>query len=296
MGRLMKAFFFKLARDLTFRITLIIGAAMAVVITLLYFIVQSFLTDALGEGMDGVKFLCGQGMLISSMSPIQNFGLVIPINLIIFTCLEFSHGTIRNKIIAGNSKFKIYASLYLTGLVFALSLLFVYIFICTGLGSIFGGFNLKDAVFSGLNASRYTVEYILKMLLICLVTYACIVSMTIFFAALFRSIGPCIPIVIILLLGCYYLVSITSVVALFLDEDQSEILLNIFRIVDPLYAIASSETQGVNPVMTEYGLEYEYYIAKMNDVTFYGGLANNIVYAGAFFGFGALIFTKRDIK
>ena len=166
MGRLLKAFFFKLSRDLTFRITLIIGAVMAVAISLLYFGMQKFLLDELGGGVEGVKLVCGQMMFTTSMSPVQNYGLVIPINLIIFTCLEFSQGTIRNKIIAGNSKFKIYASLYVTGLVFALSLLSVYILICTGFGAIFGGFNLKDNVFnvlgmslSGATGVRYTVEY-----------------------------------------------------------------------------------------------------------------------------------------
>lgn len=302
MGRLMKSFFFKLSRDLTFRITLIIGAALAVGITLLYFVLQKFLAESLD--LAGVKFISGQSMLISSMSPIQNFGLVIPINLIIFVCLEFSQGTIRNKIIAGNSKLTIYSSLYLTGLVFALSLLGVYVLLCTGLGSIFGGFNLKDVVFSGLTGSKYTAEYLVKMVFICLVTYSCIVSVTVFFAALFRTIGPCIPVIIILLFACYYLASIVQVVVLFLEENQAEIVLNVLRIVDPLYAISSNEiarsylVDGSGQyVLDEYGEKIVTDSwSQMNNVTFYGGLANNLIYGGIFFGFGALIFTKRDIK
>ena len=297
MGRLMKAFFFKLSRDLTFRITLIIGAVMAVGISLLYFGLQSFLAKEMD--MEGVKFISGQSMLVTSMSPIQNFGIVIPINLIIFVCLEFSQGTIRNKIIAGNSKLTIYSSLYLTGLVFALSLLSVYLILCTGLGAIFGGFNLNETVLSGLSGSKYTVEYMLKMGLICLVTYSCIVSVTVFFAALFRNIGPCIPVIVILLFACYYLVSIVQVVTLFLEVDNpqvAETVKNLFRIADPLYAIASNETVGVDPVVVGGETMYSSYVTKMNDVTFYGGLGSNLIYGGIFFGCGALIFTKRDIK
>lgn len=294
MDRLMKSFFFKLSRDLTFRITLIIGTAMAIGLSLLYFLLQRFLAAELG--LEGVKLISGQSMLVTSMSPIQNFGIVIPINLIIFVCLEFSQGTIRNKIIAGNSKLTIYTSLYLTGLVFAISLLSVYVLLCTGLGSIFGGFNLNETVLSGLSGSKYTLEYLLKMVLICLVTYSCIVSVTVFFATLFRHIGPCIPVIVILLFAFYYLSQIVVGVTLFLEEDKAEIVLNVLRVVDPLYAIASSETVGVDPVVVDGETVYSSYVTKMHNVTFYGGLANNLIYGGMFFGFGALIFTKRDIK
>ena len=40
MGRLFKAFFFKLSRDLTFRIVLIIGAGIAFFVTALYLMID----------------------------------------------------------------------------------------------------------------------------------------------------------------------------------------------------------------------------------------------------------------
>ena len=99
MARLLKAFFFKLKRDLTFKITLIVGAATAIFTAIILMFMQ--------EG----KALTGPTMLFTSLSPIQNYGFALPINLISFICLEFSQGSIRNKIIAGNSKLKIYISL-----------------------------------------------------------------------------------------------------------------------------------------------------------------------------------------
>ena len=96
MGRLFKAFFFKLTRDLTFRIVLIIGAGIAFFMTALYLMI-----DLGVEGLAGdtdVKFLTGPNMLLTSFNPTSNFGLAIPICLITFTCLEFTQGTIRNKI------------------------------------------------------------------------------------------------------------------------------------------------------------------------------------------------------
>ena len=105
MNRIIKAFLFKLKKDLTFRITLIVGLSVAVLMTLI-----NFLIDFSSRDETGIKFaMCnGQNLLLSSLSPIQNFGLAIPINLIAFTVAEFTQGVIRNKIIAGNSKRKVY--------------------------------------------------------------------------------------------------------------------------------------------------------------------------------------------
>ena len=211
----------------------------------------------------------------------QNFGIAIPVNLITFTCLEFTQGSIRNKIIAGHSKFKIYASLYLSGLVFTFLLLGTYILICTGLGTIFGGFNLEDMVYTGLLYGQVTVEHIVKMIVICIFTYVSIVSFTIFFATLFRSIGPTIPVVIVGLMMCYLFASVFSVVAVLFED--SEVALNLLRVIDPLYAISSSEASDTGTLV-------------MSNATFVCGIVNNLVYAALFFGFGSLIFSKRDVK
>ena len=94
MGRLLKAFFFKLSRDLTFRITLIIGAGIALMMTGIYLAID--LTAASETGVSYAeysgKLLTGPTMLVSSLSPAQNYGLAIPINVISFICLEFSQG------------------------------------------------------------------------------------------------------------------------------------------------------------------------------------------------------------
>lgn len=278
MVRLFKAFLYKISKDITFRITLIIGAAIAVFMTVLYLALQNLAKDEFGEG---VKFLSGQGMLLSSMSPMQNFGIAIPVNLITFTCLEFTQGTIRNKIIAGHSKFKIYASLYLSGLVFTFLLLGTYILICTGLGTIFGGFNLEDMVYTGLLSGQVNAEHIIKMIVICIFTYVSIVSFTIFFATLFRNIGPTIPVVIVGLMMCYLFASIFSVMVVMFED--SETALNVLRIIDPLYAISCTETNDAGVIV-------------MSNATFVAGIANNLVFAIIFFAFGSLIFSKRDVK
>ena len=300
----MRAFFYRISKDITFRITLIVGAGMAVFMTLLYLILQ----NAVGDGM---KMLSGQGMLISSFSPAQNFGIAIPINLISFTYLEFSQGSIRNKIIAGHSKAKIYASLFLSGLVFAFSLLIVYVGLCTALGSIFGGFDPNGMAVGGTTSLGMIVSpaYLWKFVILAFLSYLTIVSFTVFIATVFRSMGPSIPVVMLVVMGAYLIPMILGAISSGLtmsaqaayvaefhqtptmeelrsyDETVKTFIdiSNVLKVVDPFYGIAATETtmEGV---------------AVIDNLTLFGGIASSIVYSALFFLAGMNIFRKRDVK
>ena len=330
MVRLLKSFFYKISKDITFRITLIIGAGIAVLMTLLYLGLQLAMGDEAGG-----KLLTGQGMLISSFSPAQNFGISIPINVISFVVLEFTQGTIRNKIIAGHSKFKVYTSLYLSGLVFAFSLLFVYVGLCTALGSIFGGFDPNGTAMIGTSiGGKVSGEFIIKFVVLSLLAYTSIVSFTVFFATLFRTMGPSIPVIILAIMGCYLLSMIMNVVQLTLESETS-----ISIMTDELAKLAASlKEQGVSddeiaklsfkdvatPTHAQliernamvgtfdnimnvlkvvdplYGISAvstnDQGIATIDNYTFIAGICSNIAYAAIFFFSGAAIFKKRDIK
>ena len=275
MGRLFRAFFFKIKRDLTFRITLIVGIGVAVFMAFMYYIVQS--VDP--YKMYGVKLLTGNNMLLNSFSPTQSFGIAIPINLISFTCLEFTQGTVRNKIIAGNSKFKIYTSLFLSGLIFTFALLFAYVGVCTLLGTIFGGFKMTLPSALGTGETPITVKYILLFILVVIFAYITIVSLSIFAATLFRNISPCIPVVLIPIFVCY-------IVVMFIGNNEA--FNTVSKILNPLHAMSVGTEiryEGDNPV--------EAFLA-LDTVLF--GIGNNLVYTGIFFAGGCVLFMKRDVK
>ena len=290
MGRLFKAFFFKLSRDLTFRIVLIIGAGIAFFVTALYLMIDLGMEGLSGE--ENIKFLTGPNMLLTSFNPVDNFGLAIPICLITFICLEFTQGTIRNKIIAGHSKFQIYLSLILSGLVLTFALLIVYAGLCTLIGTIFGGFDLsKPIIITTLSISGAYAEpiYIWQMIITAVVVYIAIVSYTVFFAALFRNIGPCIPVVIIVLM----MLSLGgSIVAMIGEVLESDTLVNIVKVIDPLYVISGGGTEMKMVIEND---NMNYYVS-LDTGSFVATIINNLVYAGIFFAGGALIFVKRDIK
>lgn len=284
MANLFKAFFFKLRHDLTFKITLIIGVSLAVFLTLIYLAVDLIAFEKLGVTLNG------QSMLVSSFSPTQNFGLAIPINLLTFTVMEFNQGAIRNKIIAGHSKAKLYTSIFLTGLIFTFVLIAVYSLLTFGLGCAIGGLAPQVVEMGGEGAEEmasagigtlYDANYIWRIIIIACFSYLSIVSFCVFVATLFRSVGASIPMVMIPIVLCSVLATMSS---LFVGENDA--LLNVMRIVDPLYALSSSEItmDGMSAYKT------------ISDFTFISGVINNIVYTAIFFASGLIIFQRRDVK
>lgn len=311
MFRLLKSSFFKLIKDWTLRITLIIGLALAVFLTILYGMMDASFADGYHSS------LCGQSSLINSFSPSQNFGIAIPINLAIFTILEFSQGTIRNKIVVGNSKLKVYISLLITGLLFTFALLIIYVGFSTILGTIFGkGFfpnysgeeqYIKEMIKSQTLDSATLVRFVI----IGLLSYVTITSFAVFIGTLLRNIGPSIPLIIVPLV-------LLSLIPMF-----------IYPFALSYYSCLESANEALeigNNEMYNYYMEmansYESYVGIDNALQIfdpfyiYGMIINttfgehiqissslftkqvlsNICYSGLFSFFGALIFTHRDLK
>ena len=285
MKNLFKAFIFKLRKDLTFRVTLIVGGALAIGLSVLLFVIDLGTKNLGGEEL---KMCSGQGLFVFSLSPAQNFGIAVPINLITFTVLEFTQGTIRNKIITGNSKTKIYFSLILSGIVFTLLLMGSYIGLCVALGSIFGGFDANGTVLGGLMGT-VTPDFLWKVGVLALLAYLFIAVATIFCATLFRNIGPCIPIVIILIMICYFGGLAGSVFdslgALFGDGVKT--FLTILKYINPLHSLGASILPTGSGDSTELAI---------NTTDFWIEFVNNFIYIALFTVGGWLLFRKRDVK
>lgn len=292
MKELFVAYLYKLRHDLAFRITLFIGVGLAVFLSLIYFGL-SFMVES--------KMVSGATMLISSLSPTQNFGLAIPVNLITFTVMEFSQGGIRNKIIGGHSKAQVYTSLVLNGLVFTFALMIIYCLLCLGLGAGLGAIvnamypewgEIGSINISTLSITRgYADGYFVKLIVSAVVCYISIVSFTVFFATLFRNIGPCIPVILISLIFLTLACTIIGLVSI-----ENENILWVGRILDPLYPLNAGEVEVIVHEVNDYGLEMDVYGSTILTETFVSGICSNLVYAALFFTGGLAIFCKRDIK
>ncbi len=286
MSRLLKAFFYRMSKDLAFRITLIVGCCIALILSVIL-LVADLMID-----MEGIKLLTGHGMLTMSLNPVQNYGMAIPINVAIFVALEFTQGTIRNKIIAGHSKFKIYASLYISGLILGAALLFAYVGFLTIFGTIAGGFDVNVVTILGFGFGAATVEYIVKFVILALLAYTTLISYSVFIATVFRSLGPSIPLVLAAVYGLYFIAMIMNVIISINQgiNDTAQVIGNVFKCINPLYGLSATESVivGEGKDMKE--------VATMDNFTFYGGVASNLAYSAAFFVGGACLFKKRDVK
>ena len=283
MSDLFRAFFFKLRKDLTFRITLIVGGGVAVLMMLLYLAI---------DGKGGHVYCTGNNLFVTSFNPAQNFGLAIPINLITFIVTEFGFGIIRNKIIAGNSKFKIYLSLFLTGLVFSLSLLFVYVGLSTLLGTIVGGFDPNGRAILGLTGMGNTFispDFIWKFLIANIFVYITFTAVIVFFACLLRNVGPCIPITVLFpILLCTVLPVISQI------PDVQKSVGDAFIYLNPFQVIGNPDISSVH--VNIYGYDYTGFVYSLSNKQMIATTICNVLWTAAFTGFGALIFVKRDVK
>ena len=231
MFRLLASFFYRLRRDLTFRITSIIGLALSIGLPLLYFALDLtiFIISKQESGGADVEFmhlLCnGQSLFVGSFSPLQNFGIAIPINLVSFIVLEFSHGTVRNKIISGHSKLSVFLATVLSTVILSLLWIGAYVGISTGLGSLLGfaGFDPNGVAYM---SGQVSPEYLIKLGILALFCYVLIACIATFFATLFRNIGPSIAVVLLMIAGLYLGATLIGL--------PSAIWVNDITLLDPL--------------------------------------------------------------
>ncbi len=267
MFNILKASLFKLFRDRTFHITAIIGVVLAGLMAVIGALTKS---------------LTGESTFLTSFSLSNGFGLTIPINLIIFTVGEFSFGTVRNKIIAGFSKGKIYAGLFLTGLVFTFLLVTTYVGVSLAIATSVGGFN---------GAKIGGASFILTYIAFAIVTYLFTTSFAIFIASSIRGVGGSISIVVIGLV-------ILSLMPLFV------FMTNIQQMA---YIGLEHWSSWVNPVQMIgfYSNDVTKIIAQVTDPSRFYKLSANVISAGLitpiywaviFYVLGRVIFQYSDIK
>lgn len=274
MINIIKASLYKLFKDKTFKVTLIIGICLAVFINLLYYLIFKTTNDK-----STVNIFSGETALANSLTPTGNFGLTVPINLVVFTIGEFTYGTIRNKIIAGHKKSSIYLALVVTGFVFTLILMVSYCLLSWAIGSILGG----------VHASGVIGENILWVIVFGFTGYIFVMAFSVFIGTLTRSIGGSLPIIIIffVFLGLVpTFLNINNIIKGNLDI-TSDLGSHIAMWVDPLFMISLYSNTAVNTLLSTNKITGEIIAA---------GIISPLAYAGLFTVLGTYIFSKRDVK
>ena len=266
MLNIFKSALYKMFRDKTFRVVCIIGLVLVAFITVLGY--------AIDHASPGIHYLTGQNMLLSSLSPVQNFGLALPINLISLTIGEYTFGTFRNKIIAGYRKSYVYFTMLLIGSIFTIGLLAIYAGLCTLMGTIFGGFDLSVSVptYGFVNG-----QFIWQFMLYALLTYLAIASFSIFISTNIRNHGGSVSIVVISIMILYFISIFVRASTIGHFDD-----FNLFQWVNPLYFFGATTLNSIAD-----GINFTLSISS--------ALAP-ILWIVLFNVLGTVCFIKRDIK
>lgn len=273
MKNIIKASIFKLFKEKTFYVTLIVGLVLSVVLVLLY------------NGIDknaggGAHFMCnGSQFLIASSAPLSNFAIAVPVNLSILVIGEFTFGTIRNKVIVGYRKSYVYFSLFVVGLIFTLTLMTLYTALSVMLSSFIGGFDP-----SGL----FTLEKALKWIAITINGYIFITSLCVFSSTLTRNQGLSLGIIIFVLVILVITSNVFAATKIGIENIEDKTVL--IAALHPLF-FQTLATIGANVIKESSG-----FLAFSEVKYFVPALISPLVYALLFYIVGSAIFSKRDLK
>lgn len=125
---LIKSDFKRILKDKLMLVVSIIAAAFAIAAPLLYKAI--FLMVGMEEEL-GILAEMGvaptaKSTYFSAFMPGDNMGLIAPILISIILCKDFSHGTVRNKIIAGRKRWQVFLSSFIACATVLCALMLVY--------------------------------------------------------------------------------------------------------------------------------------------------------------------------
>jgi ABC-type transport system involved in multi-copper enzyme maturation permease subunit len=104
----------------------------------------------------------GKSLFFEAFLPGNNFGLIIPILIAIIVCKDFSHGTIRNKIIMGKSRSSIFLSMFISSAIIMFGVILAHALLTLGISLIF--FDFQADPFTASDLGYMIISVFLEML------------------------------------------------------------------------------------------------------------------------------------
>ena len=220
MRELLKTDLRRIVKDKLFLVTCILGVFFALSTPLLY----KGLSLALDmeEDMIGL-FASAKSIFFTSFSPSGNFGIILPILLAIVLCKDFSYGTIRNKIICGKSRTKIFLSTFLSGTIVICGTMLVHALLTLGVSLCFFQYQAED--FTGK-----TFLYVLLSILLSVLIYVFISAIVALLSVSMKNAG--LAVVLYFAVNFFFSIvgTIVAVASAFLDT-SNEFLVKLFEIL-----------------------------------------------------------------
>ena len=204
-----------------------------------------------------------KGITFSAFNLTSNIGLIVPIFVGIITMADIRNGTIRNKVIIGKNRTQIYLSHLIVSMAFCVGMIFISFLMFFGMSSIFFKY--------GAEVNGAAVLDFFKCLVIGLLTFAYVASLSTFLALSTKSM----PLTIIVTLVTVLVLSIACTFLPLLPTDKYNY---IFYMI-PTYATTRLGSSELLP----------------NDV-FWFGLGSYLVFSAVNSLLGIFFFNKTDLK
>lgn len=183
MRNLLKADFYKLIRTKMGYILIIVCAALSLISIGTYgflkFVTYTFSAEDAEARLAIDALLNGRSIMFSSFSLSSNVGILIPIFVGIFTLTDIRHGTIRNKILYGENRTKIYLSHLIVSSTLSLVAIIISFLILLIGGLVLFGYGFEFNANEALN--------FLRCLVIGLLSFIYVASISTFFALVTKS-------------------------------------------------------------------------------------------------------------
>lgn len=268
MSNLLKADLFRVLKSKLTIVMACLCVGFPLLTCLLYFGID-LLAGFLGEGALTGEMFNGKLIIAGSFSLSNNLGLVIPIFSSLFICQDISNGTLRNKIIIGENRKKIYLSHLVTTVIFNVAASIVYLIFNVVFSSLFFGYG------SAIDGSE--ILYLFYFFITGIFTFAYIATVSAFFAMTLRSVAPTIIFTVLVGMGLSVILSLVQ-------------LLNIEKVKYIMYLIPTFSNTVYGSTMSLFGP------LPSGAALFIEGVLSYIIFGGLNTLFGILIFKKKDLK
>ena len=273
MRSLLKADFFSLLKSKITYVVLGICIGAPILVILLY-LGLGIATKAITEGEDiVVEFIRGRDLMFSTFSLSSNAGLIIPIFAGILIMADIRNGTVRNKVIIGKSKTKIYFSQLIVSISFCVAMILVSFLVTVGGGLIFFKYGYK---FDGAEAWNF-----FRALIIGLLTFAYVASLSTFIALSTKSMPLTIVFTLLVALGLSLICSLSFLVP------EGNKLIYVFYLM-PTYGVSMISSSTIALLSGEGTL-------LTNEIFIYC-LISLLGFSVINTALGILIFNKADLK
>ena len=201
----------RILKDKLFLVTCILTGVFAVINPLL----NKLLFSALDMEEIIGNLVTSKSMFFSAFLPGDNLGLIMPILIAIIICKDFSHGTVRNKIISGKSRNSIFISHALSAATVMCSLMLIHGLITLGVSLMF--FPYSSEPFTAADFG-----YLMASLGFYMIVYFAISTLVTFIATISKNMGICILLYLAASFGASIVGAIFQVAGMFVTPDSTE--------------------------------------------------------------------------